>query len=70
MCKQNKKIKKIASSLIALALLFVLAPGVLEASACAKAFFNCLDDPIVSMNYFGPLYCGTGYLFCIKYVGD
>lgn len=40
----------------------------LNAGACEKALFKCLEDPLVNMTLGGSIFCATGYLFCKKYV--
>ena len=37
---------------------------------CLKAFERCIMDPLWAANILGSLYCVTGYLFCLKYIGE
>jgi hypothetical protein len=66
--KSKKNAKRIA---VFMAVVFFLAgayPALLKAGNCEIAFYRCINDPLWVGNFLGQVYCGTGYLFCKKYV--
>ncbi len=40
----------------------------LSAGGCEKGFFMCVSDPYWQATPFGVVFCGSGYLFCKKYI--
>jgi len=63
------KFKKLSGVVILTVILsgFFL-PGRLNAKACEDGFMRCMANPVYSSIHIGALYCGLGYLFCVKYV--
>lgn len=62
-----KNIKKIGLFLVIVALIFSLGTTFIEAWSCEEAFALCWIDYLY-MPDIGFVYCGTGYLFCKKYI--
>jgi len=63
------KLKKFSGLVILTAILSgFLLPGRLNAKACEDGFMRCMSNPVSSSIHIGALYCGLGYLFCVKYV--
>lgn len=63
---KNKKLFVI--TILFLALFVTYGAPMLDARSCEKAFELCMNTFISSIYGMNFIYCGTGYLFCIKYI--
>jgi hypothetical protein len=63
-----KNKKAFVITILFLALFITYGATMLEAGSCEKAFELCMNTFISSVYGMNFIYCGTGYLFCIKYI--
>lgn len=69
----NAMYKTAGVFILILLLLSGLALGLraedIPSNICERAFFDCLNDPMISSwAAYGTLYCLVGYGFCKKYI--
>lgn len=64
----NKRKKGITIGMVFIVLFLCIGMTELHSGECEKAFLRCTYDPIWQAAAFGIVYCGTGYLFCKKYI--
>lgn len=62
-----KRLKTIAILLVAFVLLLSFLAVPVEARSCEEAFFDCWND-FTWAPLSGAVFCGAGYIFCIKYI--
>jgi len=70
MRSQNNFFKISFLLFLAIMILFLVPAEGQTPDPCLKAFERCMMDPIWAANILGSLYCITGYLFCVKYIGE
>lgn len=68
MLKSKGLLKKASFMLIVICLIVVCLSVYVEAAACEDGLVRCMHDPINNITFGGSIYCGIGYLFCMKYL--